>query len=261
MPANISGKALLGSTAAAGIFAAIAGLGMRPESQLFGRTLIAGDDPNEVALTFDDGPNDRSTRDLLEVLNRFEARATFFLIGKFVRQRPDIVRELQAGGHLIGNHTMTHPFLANKPEDVIQDEIERCNRLLEDTLGEPIRFFRAPFGARRPAVLRRARALGLEVVQWNVQGNDWEPIGVDGMMQRLERGLHRVKRNGRGANILLHDGFDKAMGADRSHTVCVTELLLRMAHTEGRKIVTVDRWCAHHTPEAPRLGVGQHTAP
>ncbi len=248
MPVSISGKAVFGSTVAAGVFAAVAGLGMRPESQLFGRTLIAGGDPKELALTFDDGPNERSTRELLEVLARFEARATFFLIGKFVRQRPDIVRELQAGGHLIGNHTMTHPFLANKSESMIQDEIERCSRLLEDTLGEPVRFFRAPFGARRPAVLRCARDLGLEVVQWNVQGNDWEPIGVDRMMQRLEHGLRRVERKGRGANILLHDGFDKVMGTDRSHTVRATELLLKKAREEGRKIVTVDSWCARPNP-------------
>ena len=250
MPVSVSGKAILGSTLGAGVFAAVAGFGMRPESQLFGRTLIAGDDPNEFALTFDDGPNDRSTRDLLEVLDRFKARATFFLIGKFVRQKPDIVRELQAGGHLIGNHTMTHPFLANKSQSVIRQEIEGCNRLLEDVLGEPVRFFRAPFGARRPAVLRCARDLGLEVVQWNVQGNDWEPIGVDRIMQRLESGLHRVERKGRGANILLHDGFDKAMGTDRSHTVRATELLLQKASEEGRKVVTVDCWRARATEAA-----------
>ncbi len=242
MPVNISGKAVFGSTVAAGVFAAVAGFGMRPESQLFGRTLIAGDNPNEFALTYDDGPNERSTRDLLEVLHRFEAKATFFLIGKFVRQRPDIVRELQAEGHLIGNHTMNHPFLANKSESVIQAEIERCNLVLEDTLGEPVRFFRAPFGARRPAVLRCARALGLEVVQWNVQGNDWEPIGVHGIMQHLERGLRRVAQKKRGANILLHDGFDEAMGTDRSCTVRATELLLQKARREGRKMVTVDSW-------------------
>ena len=242
MPSIASSRLVLGSALAAGALAAFARLGMQPESQLFGRTLVAGNDPDEMALTYDDGPNERSTRDLLTVLDRFGARATFFMVGKFIRQRPDIVREVQAAGHLIGNHTMTHPFLANKPLRVVEAEIRGCNQLLEDTLGAPVRYFRAPFGARRPAVLRCARDLGLQAVQWNVQGNDWEPIGVRGILRRIDRGLNRVSRQGRGANLLLHDGFDRQMGCDRSDTVRTTELLLLRAREQGRRIVTVDAW-------------------
>ena len=222
--------------------AAFARLGMQPESQLFGATLIAGSDPDEVALTYDDGPNDRSTPELLEVLDRFGARATFFMVGKFVQQRPDLVRQVQAAGHLIGNHTMTHPFLANKPMRVVEEELRGCNALLEDALGAPVRYFRPPYGARRPAVLRCARELGLTPVQWNVQGNDWEPIGVSGILEHIDHGLTRARRQRRGANILLHDGFDKEMGCDRSDTVRATELLLWKAHEEFRRVVTVDAW-------------------
>ncbi len=176
----------MGGAVAAGSLGALALLARKPESQLLGRTLVAGDDPNEMALTYDDGPNDRSTRPLLEVLARFGVRATFFMIGEFVRQRPDIVREVHAAGHVIGNHTMTHPFLANKPLRLVEDEIRACNRVLEDALGVPVRYFRAPFGARRPGIVRLVREMGLEPVQWNVQGNDWEPIGVGGIL-RLDR--------------------------------------------------------------------------
>jgi peptidoglycan/xylan/chitin deacetylase (PgdA/CDA1 family) len=81
------------------------------QSQLFGPTLIAPTKPNEIALTYDDGPNPAATPQLLEVLARHNVHATFFLIGNFVRQCPALVREIAAAGHLIGNHTTTHPWL------------------------------------------------------------------------------------------------------------------------------------------------------
>lgn len=242
MPNGISGRVLLGGAVAAGTLATLARFGQRPDSQLFGRTLVAGNDPEELALTYDDGPNDRSTPDLLEVLERYNVKATFFVIGKFVRQRPQLVRELHGAGHVVGNHTMSHPFLANKPLRFIQDELSGCNALLEDTLGAPVRYFRAPFGARRPAVLRCARELGLEPVQWNVQGNDWEPIGAAGILSRLEHGLRSARHSGRGSNILLHDGFDQSMSYDRSDSVHATELLLGKVLGAGMRAVTVDAW-------------------
>ena len=242
MPKGISGKLWLGGAVVAGALATAASFGMRPDSQLFGCTLVAGNDPDELALTYDDGPNDRSTPELLEVLDRYNVKATFFVIGKFVRLQPQLVRELQAAGHVVGNHTMSHPFLANKPLRFIQNELMGCNALLEDTLGAPVRYFRAPFGARRPAVLRCARELGLVPVQWNVQGNDWDPIGTAGIVRRLERGLLSARERGRGSNVLLHDGFDKLMSCDRSDSVRATDLLLGKALGAGMRAVTVDAW-------------------
>src|ERR1051326_5576475 len=84
---------------------------MAPESQLYGRTLTHGSDPGQMALTFDDGPNDPHTMHLLDVLARHNAKATFFLIGSYVRQRPEIARAVLAAGHEIGNHTYSHPNL------------------------------------------------------------------------------------------------------------------------------------------------------
>lgn len=234
---------VLGAAALATASYAVANAALRPESQLFGPTLVAGNDPNEVALTYDDGPNDAATGELLELLALHNARATFFMIGRFVRQRPGIVREVQAAGHLIGNHTETHPWLAWQSEKVIRQELRACNEALEDVLGAPVHYFRPPHGARRPAVMRLARELGLTTVQWNVMGFDWEPIGVDGIVSRVEKGLIRVHGRGAGANILLHDGFDRALGADRSSTVKATARLLESFTREGRRVVTVDAWC------------------
>jgi peptidoglycan/xylan/chitin deacetylase (PgdA/CDA1 family) len=215
---------------------------LSPGSQLFGSTLIAGNDPTEAALTFDDGPNDAATSALLDLLASHNVRATFFMLGKFVRQRPELARRVHAAGHLIGNHTETHPWLHYQPERVIREELRACNQALEDTLGAPVRYFRPPHGARRPAVLRIAAELGLTTVQWNVMAKDWLPIGTAGILANIDRGLARTRSRGRGANILLHDGGDRAMGADRSATVAATETLLnRWAH-DGTRAVTVDAW-------------------
>jgi peptidoglycan/xylan/chitin deacetylase (PgdA/CDA1 family) len=157
------------------------------QSQLFGKVLIASRNPNEIALTYDDGPNDIVTERLLDVLAQHNVRASFFLIGRYVRQRPQIARAIASGGHLIGNHTMTHPWLAWQSYARIRQELTECNSLLEDTLGIPIRYFRAPHGARRPAVLSIARSLGLTPVQWNILPKDWEPIGAEEITARTVR--------------------------------------------------------------------------
>jgi len=237
---------VLGATSAAASAAAaayvVATAALRPESQLFGRTLIAGNDPNEMALTYDDGPNDAATLELLELLARHNARATFFMIGRFVRQRPAIVRAVHAAGHLLANHTMTHPWLPTKSARVVREELRSCNEALEDTIGAPIRYVRFPHGARRPAVIQIARELNLTPVQWNVMGNDWEPIGADGITTHLEAGLQRARSRNLGANILLHDGFDKQMGYDRADTIEATRRLLERFTREGCRTVTVDAW-------------------
>jgi peptidoglycan/xylan/chitin deacetylase (PgdA/CDA1 family) len=238
-------SSVLLATAAASAVAAggtLAYAALSPQSQLFGHTLIAGQNSAEVALTYDDGPNDAATMQLLEVLARHNVDATFFMIGRFVHQRPEIARAVHAAGHLIGNHTMTHPWLAWQSERVIRDELRGCNHALEDALGAPILYMRPPHGARRPAVLRISRELGLTLVQWNVMGNDWAPIGSDGVLRKVQRGLQAVRARGRGANVLLHDGYDQRMGADRSATVQATDRLLTELTESGNRLVTVDAW-------------------
>jgi len=228
---------LVGAAAATLTYAALS-----PGSQIFGPTLIAGTDAREVALTYDDGPNDNATDSLLEILARHNARATFFMIGNFVRQRPEIVRRVQAAGHLIGNHTQTHPWLHTKPERVIREELGACKAALEDVLGERVRYFRAPHGARRPAVLRVAHEMGMTTVQWNVMAKDWTPIGAAGMLANVDAGLARCRRRGEGANVLLHDGHDVRMGADRGDTLQVTATLVERFAREGVRTVGVDAW-------------------
>ena len=213
-----------------------------PTSQIFGRTLVAGDDADEVALTFDDGPNDAATPQLLEVLARHGVRATFFNVGGFARQRPQIVRDVVAAGHMLGNHTMNHPRLSTQSAARVRQELTDCNAVLEDITGAAVKFFRPPFGARRPYVLRAARELGLTPVMWNVTGHDWNPIGVDGILKNLDEGIARYRRRGRGSNLLLHDGGHRAMGAARMDTVRAVDRLLTAYRASSTRFVTVEEW-------------------
>lgn len=237
---------MFGSLAAFGTGAAlVAGgylyAGMWPESQIFGRTLIAGNVSDEFALTYDDGPNDACTEQLLDVLARHQVHATFFVIGRFARERVALIRRIREAGHLVGNHTWTHPMLLFRSPGRVREELRRTSAALEDALGERIAYFRPPHGARRPDVLRAARELGMIPVLWNVTGYDWKPIGAQQIVANLEEGIRRNRRRGVGSNLLLHDGGQAGIGQDRMQTVAATAALLDKWHGRVR-FVTVEHW-------------------
>jgi peptidoglycan/xylan/chitin deacetylase (PgdA/CDA1 family) len=218
----------------------LAWAGLSAQSQMFGRTLVAPRRADEFCLTYDDGPNPEATPALLEVLGRAGVRASFFLIGAFVRQCPEMVRQIRAAGHVVGNHTETHPWLTWQTERRIREELGAANAAIEDVLGERVRYFRAPHGARRPAVLRVVREMGMVPVQWNAMGYDWRAIRAEEIATNVERGVERNRRAGVGSNIVLHDGGHLGLGAPRMETVRATELLVRR-YPEVR-FVGVDAW-------------------
>lgn len=224
-----------------------------PESQIFGATLIAGNDSAEIALTYDDGPNDPYTYQLLEVLDRFHVRATFFMIGQFVRQKPEIARAVREAGHLVGSHTVTHPHLMYASDARIRREVEESTSVLEDALGERVRYFRPPFGARRPKVLRVVRELELTPVLWNVTGFDWNAKSARAIEVHVERGIVHNQNRQRGTNVLLHDGSHQQMGCDRRRTIAATATLLNVMPRTGMHLVTVDHWQHQGEPQTGPL--------
>jgi peptidoglycan/xylan/chitin deacetylase (PgdA/CDA1 family) len=214
-----------------------------PASRLFGHSLIAGPDPSEIALTYDDGPNDPYTLQLMDVLARCQVRATFFVIGRYVRQKPHIVRALCAAGHQIGSHTMTHPKLMYMGEKRIRAEITGSVALIEDTIGGRLRLFRPPFGGRNPLLFRVTRDLGLTPALWNVNTRDWKAKSAGEIEARIHDGLAHNRSRKRGSNILMHDGSHLEIGTDRRRTVNATANLLGTTHDSVR-FVTLDQWCA-----------------
>jgi len=144
------------------------------------------------------------------------------------------VRAVAQAGHVIGNHTFTHPMLSLKWAAETRSQLVDCRQALQDAIGEHSKLFRPPFGARRPATLRIARSLGLETVMWNVTGYDWNapPAAV------IEEKVVRQMRGG--DVVLLHDGGHRAMGADRAQTVMATDNLIRRYKEQGWEFVTVN---------------------
>jgi peptidoglycan/xylan/chitin deacetylase (PgdA/CDA1 family) len=226
--------AILVPAALAASVALAAYAGLSDESQLFGPSLVSPPEPDQLALTFDDGPNPAATPRLLEVLARHNARATFFLIGDYVRREPALTRQIHAAGHTVGNHTMHHPWLPRHSNATIRAEMAACSRILEDTIGNRVALFRPPHGARRPAVFRIARELNLQVVQWNLMVGDWLERPADDLLRRIERGIGLNRARRRGTNLVLHDGSQHTPRGDRQATVeAVSGLLQRLAHTRS----------------------------
>src|SRR4051812_11081769 len=221
---------------AAGLAAAgVASYGaIAPESELFGKTLHRLGDPKQLALTYDDGPNDPHTLHLLDVLAKHHVKATFFLIGKHVAAKPEIARRIAAAGHAIGNHTSTHPSLLFCGQDRIRRELSDCEKALSDAVGAPAKLFRPPFGARRPRVLKIARDMGLTTVCWSVTCYDWNPTTAE----RVERDAARQISGG--DIILLHDGGHVGIGADRAHTVAATDSMIARYKSEGYAFVPLN---------------------
>ena len=186
-----------------------------------------------LALTYDDGPNDPHTLRLLEVLAKYNVKATFFLIGRYVQQCPDIVREVANAGHIIGNHTFLHPNLIFSSASQTRSQLQQCQQAITQAIGQHSPLFRPPFGGRRPGTLHIARSLGLVPVMWNVSGQDWKGYSADEIKQRIRRQLSG------GDVILLHDGSHTAMGADRSQTIIATDVLIAEAKSEGFEFVTI----------------------
>jgi len=214
---------------------------MWPGSRIFGEALIAPRRPDELALTFDDGPNPVWTPQLLDVLAEHDVKATFFLLGSHAQAEPRLVRRIVEAGHLIGNHSWSHPNLAVTFPKLVREELTRTIDLLEQIAGAPVKYFRPPFGARRPAVLRIARELGMTPVMWNAMTSDWNEPSADKIVLDLSRKIGALTRQGSGANIVLHDSGHLDSAAYREPSITAAGMLAAR-YKATHRFVRVDAW-------------------
>ena len=220
-----------GVCALGGIFAWAA---VAPSSELFGSTIRRTGSDATIALTFDDGPNPAVTPGLLELLERYRVRGTFFLIGKWVGAEPSLAGEIASSGHTIGNHTNSHAALTFLSPARIAEELDRCDDAIEAAGGEKPRWMRPPFGFRSPllgGVVGKRGHRG--VVMWSRWARDWKP-------QPAERVTRRLRSVRGGDIVLLHDGDHRVGNGDRSHTVAALEYWLPRWKDAGFKFVTLD---------------------
>lgn len=230
----IVGAGVVGAAAGAAALGAVA-----PSSQLYGPTVRRTGSGRQIALTFDDGPNPPVTPRLLELLERHSVHATFFVVGKFVRACPDLVKEISARGHALGNHTETHPNLFFQSPAGIRGELARCQDAISGAVrGEPPRWMRPPFGYRNPWLDGEARRAGMQVVMWSKLCRDWKLQPPQRLVERLA-GLSRTDRS-HGDVVLLHDGDHRAIGADRAHVLAALEHWLPRWRDAGMEFVTMN---------------------
>ena len=220
-----------GICAGGGMFAWAA---MAPSAQLFGATLRRTGNLSTMALTFDDGPNPAITPELLDLLERYKAHATFFLLGKHVRAFPELAKEISERGHTVGNHTETHPNLTFLSPRRIVVELNRCDEAITSATGKAVRWMRPPYGFRGPQLdgVVRARS-GLGLVMWSAMAYDWKP-------QPTERVIKRLRRVRGGDIVLLHDADHRQPESDRRHTVAALEYWLPRWRDAGMRFVSVD---------------------
>jgi len=232
----------LGTAGAAGFAAGgFAYASLWPSSRIFGTALMAPRRPGEIALTFDDGPNPEWTPRLLDILAKHDVKATFFMLGKFASVHSELVRRVAAEGHLIGDHSWSHPKLSYCPAQRIRDELKRTKDTLEQIVSAKVKFFRPPFGARRPAVFRIARELGLEPVLWNAMTDDWIEPSTEKIAATLSKRVDAMTSRGFAVNIVLHDGNFRVAVGKRGPSVAAAETIMKR-YVPTHTFVTLLQW-------------------
>jgi peptidoglycan/xylan/chitin deacetylase (PgdA/CDA1 family) len=211
----------------------LGGLGSAiPQMSFFGPFVCRGDSSRrQVALTFDDGPDARSTPALLELLRETAVKAAFFCIGQKVSAHPDLAARIVREGHLLENHSYEHSHIMNIATSArLSAELTRAQSAIEQATGVAPRLYRPPIGLSNPRVFRVTRALGLKMVGWSVGGLDTRLTDPAQIVARI---LRRIKP---GAIILLHDG-----NIPPERLVATVKTLLERLAALGYEVVRLDR--------------------
>lgn len=180
-----------------------------------------------VHLTFDDGPA-AATPAMLDLLRRHGARATFFVLGSQVDGGAGVMRRIVAEGHRVGNHTWSHPSLAGISASSFASQIGRTQDAVHRTTGIRPTCLRPPYGSMDSNTVPRASAMGLQVVMWTVDPQDWRRPGAGVIAARV---VNNVRP---GSIVVLHDG-----GGERSQTVAVLDVILSALRARGYRFTPV----------------------
>ena len=204
-----------------------------------------------IAITFDDGPTEPYTSQILDVLRAFGARATFFVLGARAQAAPDVVRRAAHDGHEIGNHTWDHAALPLRTPSAMRETICRTSDLVQQITGRRPRVFRAPFGWRNPWLDGAARREGCEPIAWTVGVYDTDRPGVDAIVDRAIEGFVD------GSILLLHDGRSLDPEPDASQVVEALPRIVGAAQRSGFRLLTVSELLSEtrsHSQLSPTSG-------
>jgi peptidoglycan/xylan/chitin deacetylase (PgdA/CDA1 family) len=210
--------------------------------------------PGHVALTYDDGPDHRSTPLFVEVLATHQAHATFFMLGEHVAPHRSLVADVAAAGHELAVHGWDHSCVATKRPGALVDEIRRTRDLLEDIGGRPVRWYRPPYGVSSTESIWAARRSGLQTALWSAWGRDWERGATAGSISRTVR--HQLRTGG---TVLLHDTDRTAAPGSWWRTLAASEALLTEWRAAGVEVGALsDHFHSHATRRTTGVRDQQH---
>ena len=208
---------------------------MLPQSQVFGRYPYRAAAPDRVvALTFDDGPNEPYTSQILDILAEHDIRGTFFHVGQCVERHPEVAVRAIAEGHVVGNHSLSHRFGTYLRPAAFEREVEQTQEILVRVTGRTPALARTPWLWRRPGLLRMLRRGGLHPIagEFGHALEVFQPSGV----RMARRAIAKTKP---GSILIFHDGFD-GRGGNRAETVVAVRRTVEGLRAQGYRFVTVD---------------------
>jgi peptidoglycan/xylan/chitin deacetylase (PgdA/CDA1 family) len=175
-----------------------------------------------VVLTFDDGPDAEYTPKVLDILAKYDAKATFFEVGQNVQKHPELTKRIHAAGHSVENHTWTHADLRKLSATAFRQQVMSTDQAIRAQIGSTPGCLRPPYGGMNAAVRQRAKALGKDLVVWTVDSRDWTKPGTAAIVQHVMKHVHS------GSVILMHDG-----GGNRTQTVAALPTILKTLKAQG----------------------------
>lgn len=214
-----------------------------PRSQIAGNVIYRVPSPNKkvVALSFDDGPNDPFTSEILNILRAHGVKATFFIVGRNAERDPKTVQKIFREGHAIGNHSYSHDFFAPLRFPHFENEIVKTQEILFALTGKKPIIFRPPWFFRQPFMLRTAARLGLHTVTGAFASN-WEVLQISAA--EIARAAYR--RTKPGTILCFHDGYN-THGGNRAKTVEAIQLLVPRLLQDDFTFVTIPQLCGFPT--------------
>lgn len=187
-----------------------------------------------MALTFDDGPDNHLTPEVLDVLKKHNVKATFFLLGSRIKKFPEVAKRINAEGHKIGMHSYSHPNLYKKSINTLKDEINKTQNVMVEKLGFGTSIFRAPYGNIREDQLKYLKNRNITTIGWNVDSLDWKGLDVEQIEKNV---LSDIKP---GAIILMHSAGNWNQGY--SSTTDALDKIIKKLKKDGVQFVTIDKF-------------------
>ena len=206
-----------------------------------------------LSISFDAAWGSANTEELLNILDRYEARTTFFLVGFWAEKYPELVAEIVARGHEIGNHSATHPHMSQLSAAQIREELRKTSDLVKSITGQPTTLFRPPYGEYNDLVVRVSREEGYECVQWNVDSLDWKNLGTQNMITQCTKSVNP------GDIVLFHN--------DSKYILEALPTILEYYTQAGYRIIPIselllegETWIDHTGNQHPVTPAPQQTA-